>query len=72
MQIPKETGIDWRDRRLIDKLYMDRGVKTTSGSTRHKECEVGKELDKDAVCHRFYITDAASTLPRKLEKDLGT
>ena len=39
MQIPKKSGIDWRERRLIDKLYMDRGVKTTTGSTRHKECE---------------------------------
>jgi hypothetical protein len=39
MQIPKKTGIDWHERRLIDKLYMDRGVKATTGSTRHKECE---------------------------------
>jgi hypothetical protein len=27
MQILKETGIDWRERRLISKLYMDQGVK---------------------------------------------
>jgi len=27
MQILKRTGIDWRERRLISKLYMDQGVK---------------------------------------------
>ena len=27
MQILKRTGIDWRDRRLISKLYMDQRVK---------------------------------------------
>jgi hypothetical protein len=27
MQILKRTGIDWRERRLISKLYMDRRVK---------------------------------------------
>jgi len=27
MQILKETGIDWRERRLISKLYMDQSVK---------------------------------------------
>jgi len=37
-----------------------------------RNVKMGKELDKDVVCHRFYITDTASTLPRKLEKDLGT
>jgi hypothetical protein len=27
MQILKETGIDWRERRLISKLYMEQSVK---------------------------------------------
>jgi hypothetical protein len=27
MQILKATGIDWRERRLISKLYMDQKVK---------------------------------------------
>ena len=27
MQILKRTGIDWRERRLISKLYMDQKVK---------------------------------------------
>ena len=31
-----------------------------------------KELDKDAVCHRFYTVWAVSTLPRKLLKGLDS
>jgi hypothetical protein len=27
MQIPKGNGIDWRERRLISKLYLDQSVK---------------------------------------------
>jgi len=27
MQILKRTGIDWRERRLISKLYMDQRIK---------------------------------------------
>jgi hypothetical protein len=27
MEILKKTGIDWRERRLISKLYMDQSVK---------------------------------------------
>ena len=34
MQIPKRTGIDWRIRRLISKLYMDQRVRLDRGETR--------------------------------------
>ena len=27
MQIIHETGMDWRERRLISKLYMDQSIK---------------------------------------------
>jgi len=38
MQILKETGIDWRERRLNSKLYMDQSVKIRldQGETRSK------------------------------------
>ena len=38
MQILKRTGIDWRERRLISKLYMDQGVKSTTGQGGDKKC----------------------------------
>jgi len=39
MQILKGTVIDWRERRLISKLYMDQSVKTKTGPGRDKKCE---------------------------------
>jgi hypothetical protein len=68
MQILKGTGIDWRERRLISKLYMEQSVKVRldQGETR------SLELDKVAVCRRFCSTCTASTLPRKLLKGLET
>jgi hypothetical protein len=37
VRILKETGIDWRERRLINKLYMDQSVKIRmdQGETRN-------------------------------------
>jgi hypothetical protein len=40
-QILKETGIDWQQRRLISKLYMDQSQSRT-GSSGDKKCEVWK------------------------------
>jgi hypothetical protein len=31
MDILKKTGIDWRERRLISKLYMDQSVRLDQG-----------------------------------------
>jgi len=43
MQILKRTGIDWRERRLISKLYMDQRVKVRldRGETRSVKIERG-------------------------------
>ena len=61
MQILKRTGIDWRERRLISKLYMEQDVKV-----RQEVCRLEEEFDKDAVCHQFCSTCTANALPRKL------
>ena len=65
MQILKRTGIDWRERRLISKLY-----DWTEG--RQEVCRLEEELDKDAVCHQFCSNCTANALPRKLWMGLGT
>ena len=39
MQIQKKTCIDWRKRRLISKLYIDQGVKSTTRPRRDKKCK---------------------------------
>ena len=73
MQILKISGIDWRERRLISKLYMDQRVKVRldRGETR-SVCRLEEELDKDAVCHQLCSTCTANTLPRKLWMGLET
>ena len=43
MQILKVSGIDWRERRLISKLYMDQRVKERldRGETRNVQIGIG-------------------------------
>ena len=38
MQILKISGIDWRQTRLISKLYLDQRVKSTTGPRGDKKC----------------------------------
>jgi hypothetical protein len=39
MEILKKPGIDWRERRLISKLYMDQSVKVRLDQGVTKECQ---------------------------------
>jgi len=42
MQILKRTGIDWRERRLISKLYMDQRVKVRLDRGETKSVQIGR------------------------------
>ena len=59
MQILQNNDIDWHERRLIGKLYMDQSVKV------REVWRFGEELDNDAVCQRFFSTHTASTLTKE-------
>ena len=72
MQILKRTGIDWRERRLISKLYMDQRVKVQPDRGETKSGRLEEQLDKDAVCHQFCSTCTANALPRKFWMGLET
>jgi hypothetical protein len=72
MEILKKTGIDWRKRKLISKLYVDQSVKVRLDQEVTSIVKIEEELDKDAVCHHFYSTYIVNTLPRKLLKVLET
>jgi hypothetical protein len=72
MQIVKGIGIDWRERRLMSRLYMDQSVKIRLDQEETRSVKIGEELDKVAVCPRFCSTYTAITLPRKLLKGLET
>ena len=62
MQNLKVNSIDWRERRLNRKLYVDQSVNLKLDQGRRLE----EELDKDAVCRPFYSTCIANILPKKL------
>ena len=72
MQILKIIGIDWRERRLISKLCMERNVKVRMDRGRREMCRLEEELNKDAVCHQFCSTCTANALTRKLWMGLET
>jgi hypothetical protein len=42
MQILKGTGIDWRERRLISKLYMDQKVKVRLDRGETRSVQIGR------------------------------
>ena len=72
MQILKGIGIDWRERRLISKLYIEQKVKVRLDRGETRNVQIGREFDKDAVCHQFCSTCTANALPRKLWMGLET
>ena len=44
MQILKRTGIDWRERRLISKLYMDQRVKVRLDREETRSTKIGRAV----------------------------
>jgi len=42
MQILKRTGIDWRERRLISKLYMDQRIKARLDRGETRSVQIGR------------------------------
>ena len=42
MQILKRTGIDWRERRLISKLYMEQNVKVRLDRGETRSVQIGR------------------------------
>jgi len=44
MQILKRTGIDWRERRLISKLYMDQRVKVRLDRGETRIVQIGRRV----------------------------
>ena len=63
MQILNVIGIDWSERMLINKLYIDQ---LDQGGDR--KCEDGRGVNNNAVCLRLYFTCSVNTLPRNFLK----
>jgi hypothetical protein len=67
MQMLKGAGIDWGERRLVSKLYMDQSVELRLDQAETKRVKFGKGLRQ-----RFYSTCTANNTPRKHIKGLET
>jgi hypothetical protein len=72
MQSLKGTGIDWRERKLISKLYMDQSVKLRADQGETRSTKIGRGVRKGCCFHGFYSTYTTNNLPTKLLKGLET
>jgi len=68
MQILKRTGINWRERRLISKLYMDQRVKLRMDRGETRSVQIGRGV-RQGCCLSPTLFNA---LPRKLWMGLET
>ena len=53
MQILKEIGIDWRERRLISNLYMTQSVKVRLNRRGTKSVEIGRGVRQGCCLSRI-------------------
>lgn len=59
--ILRETDIDWRQRRMINKLNINQSVKVRLDPDETTSVKNGRGVDKKAVCHRYYSTCTLNT-----------
>jgi len=64
MQILKRTGIDWRERRLISKLYMDQRIKVRLDRGETKSVHTGRRV-RQGCCLSPVLFKLYSECPTK-------
>ena len=71
LQLLTVTGVDWHQRKLISKLYMDQSliVRPDQGETRN--VEIGSGVRQCAVWHWFSSTYRANIIPRNTLEAFG-
>jgi hypothetical protein len=60
MQILKETGINWRDRSFISKLYKDKSVKVRLDLREARRIKTGRGVKTSIL----YVTSSLSLVQR--------
>jgi len=75
MQILKETGINWRERRMISNLYMAQSVKVRLNRGETRSVKTGRGVRQVTNCdlsqlvtNSVQLTQRMNALPRKLWK----
>jgi len=69
MQILKRTGINWCERRLISKLYMDQGVKVRLDRGETRSVQIGRGV-RQGRCLSPILFNLYSILDLNLRKKL--
>ena len=68
MQILKETGIDWRERRLISNLYMAQSVKVRRNRGETRSVKIERGVRKGCYVGNFiYRNGCAKEISKKIE-----
>ena len=57
LEILRNIGVNWRERRLIRNLYMGQRVKLrlNQGETDSAVLRLEEESDRDVACHPYYL-----------------
>jgi hypothetical protein len=72
MEILKNNSVDWRQRRVINKLYMGHRVKVRLDKDDTRSVKrLEEELDNGAVCHRFCPTCTSKYLIKEALERFG-
>jgi hypothetical protein len=72
MQIPKGTGIDWRERRLISKLYRDQSVKVRLDGGDTRSGKIGRGIRQGRCLSPVLFNLYSRTLLTRLLNGLET
>jgi len=71
MQILKRTGIDWRERRLINKLYMDQRVKVRLDRGKTRSVQVGRGVRQGCCLSPIMFNLCSECLTKEALDGLG-
>ena len=71
MQILKRTGIDWRERRLISKLYMDQRVKVRLDRGETRSVQIGRGVSQGCCLSTILFKLYSECLTKEALDGLG-
>jgi hypothetical protein len=71
VQILKTTGIDWRERRLISKLYMDQKVKVRLGRGETRSVQIGRGVQQGCCLSPILFNLYSKCLTKEALDGLG-
>jgi len=71
MQILKRTGIDWRERRLISKLYMDQRVKVRLDRGEKRSVQIGRGVRQGYCLSPVLFSLYSECLTKEVVDGLG-